>query len=733
VKFRPAEASARPTFTSGTSGNHFLTPKDVATIYDVNAVYNSGYTGNGQSIAVVGQSEVDVSDIEHFQSAAGLSTKDPNLVLVPNSGSAAYSTGDEAESDLDLEYSGGIAKGSTIYFVYVGNNSNYSVWDSIEYAVDTDISPIISVSYGACETAMSSSDYSTLESYMEQGASQGQSIIVASGDSGSTGCYGDVSLSTEQQEALAVDYPASSAYVTGIGGTEFPWDDVDSSNTTYWESSSGSDVVSSAKSYIPEQAWNDDSSSSGLSSGGGGTSTLTSRPSWQSGVTGISSGSYRLVPDVSLDSSPNNAGYLYCSSDKVATGISGSCSNGFRDSDDKYLTTAGGTSFAAPIFAGMLALINQRKNSTGQGLINKTLYELAADSSTYESAFHDITSGGNECAAGWDYCSSAGASKYYAGTGYDEATGLGSIDLYNLVTAWPSSSSSSLQATTTYFSPTSATIISGASQELTITVVAQSSSTSSTPTGTLIISVDGTKQSSSLSLSSGSASYTFSSTTTGSHVITATYSGDSTFGSSTGTSTISVMSSSGSGGSGSTTVTVTPSAGYTGTVDLTASTTNTYLQNYACYELSNATISSSSAATETLTVYLGSSNCSSSSSVRTFRAASSPKGSSHPASVKKLAAFGYIGLLLAGIIGWRSRRSGVCLGILGLVIVSTFVSGCSGSSSSKTFTVSDSPSSTTASEGSSGIPKGSYAITIEGQDSSKSSLSSSTTLTLTVD
>ena len=120
------------------------------------------------------------------------------------------------------------------------------------------------------------------------------------------------------------------------------------------------------------------------------------------------------------------------------------------------LTVAGGTSFAAPIFAGMLAIINQKENSTGQGLINSTLYTLAANSSTYSSAFHDITSGGNECTAGSSYCSSAGESKYYAGTGYDEASGLGSVDLYNLMTAWTAGSSASLNATTTALSAATA-------------------------------------------------------------------------------------------------------------------------------------------------------------------------------------------------------------------------------------------------------------------------------------
>jgi subtilase family serine protease len=756
VRFRTSQSSKlSPNFTSSQSGDHYLQPGDVSVIYDIKAAYNAGYTGTGQSIAVMGQSEISVSDIENFQSAAGLTKKDPTVVLVPDSGTAAVSTGDEAESDIDLEYSGGIAKGATIYLVYVGNNSNYSVWDSLEYAVDTKIAPILSLSYGECEPDLGSSDYSTLEAIMEQGASQGQSIMVSSGDSGSTACYADVSSSTttitSTEEELAVNYPASSAYATAMGGTEFPSADVSSSNTTYWESASSSDVVTSALSYIPEQVWNDDSSSAGskdgadyaLSSGGGGTSTFTARPSWQTGVTGISSGSYRLVPDISLDSSPNNAGYLYCSSDSTATGITGSCSDGFRDSSDEYLTVAGGTSFAAPIFAGMLALINQKQNSTGQGLINSTLYTMAASSTTYASAFHDITSGGNECAAGSSYCSSAGESEYYAGTGYDEASGLGSVDLYNLLTAWPSSSASLLDATTTTLSAASSSPSSGANDVITITVAPESSSVTTTPTGTLSIAVDGTTETSSLALSSGKATYTFSSTTSGSHVITAKYSGDSTFASSTGTVTVTIgsSSSSGSGGSGSTTVTVTPSGGYTGTVDLTLSTSSTYIEDYACYDVSDPKITGTSAVSETLTIYTGSTNCSSSSAQsgkvhHSFNSAKTTKISSKSGLPITAPVLGSTGLLLAGLIGWRFRRIRAFSYMLALVALGFVLSGCGGSSSSsssKGFSLSVSPSSVTVSAGSSGIPTGSYTLTVDGEDSSDSSLTASTSMTLVVD
>ena len=441
--FRPS--AVQPSFTYAPSGAHFLSPKDIGTIYDINAAWNSGYTGSGVTIAVVGQTQVSPSDITAFQSAAGLTAKAPNLILVPNSGTSAVVSGDEAESDLDLEYAGGIAPGATIDFIYVGNAKNLSVFDALQYAIDNKVGSIINISYGACEPDVSSSSFSALEGILEQGASQGQTVVAASGDDGSTACYYPTNNTvTAPMQVLAVNYPASSAYAVGVGGTEFPA--ADASSSTYWKSASSSDVVSSALSYIPEQAWNDDSASIGtqygaqyaLSSGGGGISTLTARPSWQTGVPGIPSGSFRLVPDVSLASSPNYVAYVYCSSDTSgwSSGQKASCNSGFRDSITQDLTVAGGTSFASPIFAGMLAILTQKQGSSGLGVANRTLYSLASNSSTYASAFHDITSGSNKCTAGAPFCSSSGASQYAAGVGYDEATGLGSVDFNNLMTAW---------------------------------------------------------------------------------------------------------------------------------------------------------------------------------------------------------------------------------------------------------------------------------------------------------
>ena len=125
---------------------------------------------------------------------------------MPNSGKSEIFDGDELESDLDLEYSGGIATGAAITFVYVGNNQNYSAWDAtISYAVDNRTAPIISTSYGECEAGLGSREVSSLNATLAQAAAQGQSVIAAAGDDGSTECYG--TLNGPQGEALAVDFP----------------------------------------------------------------------------------------------------------------------------------------------------------------------------------------------------------------------------------------------------------------------------------------------------------------------------------------------------------------------------------------------------------------------------------------------------------------------------------------------------------------------------------------------
>ena len=769
-QYIPMNSRARGAFTSSVSGSVFLAPGDVKVAYDVNPLLTAGNNGTGQAIAVVGQSYINVSDIANFQSAAGLPNKPPTLVLVPNSGNGTtFSAGDEGESDLDLEWSSAMAPGASIFLVYVGSDTSQSVFNSIQYAVDQKIGNIISISYGACETELTPTEESALEATLSQGATQGQTIVSASGDDGSTSCFvenppqtGDPSLAI--QEALAVSYPASSAYVTGVGGTEVSAADDLSTNSTYWDAQSSSDILTSLKTYIPEISWNDEAylisaGGSGLSASGGGPSALFTKPTWQAGVPGIPADGKRDVPDVALYASPSFPGYLYCTSDQSDWSPGGpgtpaqaaSCNSGFRDSSTNDLTIAGGTSFATPIFAGMIAILNQSSGyTTGQGLINPKLYTLASNATTYAAAFHDVTSGNNECLAGTTYCSSSSGSttNYSAGTGYDLVTGLGSVDLNVLATAWTASTASPI-ATSTTVAASSATPALNANDTFTITVASSTGST--VPTGTVAVTVDGTTATGSPFTLTANGTYaevlTFA--TAGAHTVVAQYSGDATHAASTGAVTVTVPGSTtpgtfklgstnvtvSQGSSGSSTITVTPAGGYTGTVDLAFDTSNDSALANLCYSFTNTlsdgdgsvTVSSATAVTTQLTLDTNASDCVSAAIVLGKKsglhrfvamgkaAKNSPPSGPNPAPL----GVAFAGLLLAGFLGRSSRKFRTTAGLIALLAVGFAVSACGGGGSSGT----SAPSNPA---------KGTYTITVTGQDSTSATNTATTSFTLTI-
>lgn len=756
--FRPKPRFRRPKadFTSSQSGHTFLTPKDVATIYDVNAAYSAGYTGKGQSIAVVGQSSVDMTDIENFQNALGQTRKDPTLVFVPQSGNVVAFQGDESESDLDLEYTTGVAPGASIYLVYVGDDPTMNVWDSFKYAIDNDIAPIISDSYGLCEPALGAAEYASKNSMLQQGAAQGQSIIAPAGDSGSPDCEGVSGLSTAQQEQLAVDFPASSQYVTAMGGSEFPSSVVCNLSTcttpppTYWQAANGADVISSALSSVPfpEQAWNDDAAPSNgnpafLGAGGGGVSTFTARPSWQAQAglppgtsSTLSTVTTRMVPDISLSGSPNNAGYLYCSSDP-STGVTGSCSNGFRDVNTTNLTVAGGTSFDVPIFAGLVALINEKeKPSTagkvGQGVVAPILYQIA--STKYATDFHDITAGNNNCSvAGTTVCPSSGgsASSYSTGNGYDLATGLGSIDFNKLLADWPAGSS--LPASTTSLSAATNAPAVGANDAITITV--SPASGSGTPTGTVALLVDGVAAGGSpLTLdSSGVANYTFvpAPASSGSHVIAATYSGDTKFAPSASTLVVgnqsfrltSTSATIVAGSAGASTITITPQEGYTGTISWSVTSSPAFTNG--CFSIANANVSNTTAVNASLSINTNPTACGGAAMLSLpgmagARAVASRNFAGRVNSPFRGTALGLVmgGLLLAGVFVCRPGKTRAVSGMLLLAALLLGIPACGGGGGS--------PSSNTKN-----VAQGTYTVTVVGTDTS-ASISGSTALSVTV-
>jgi subtilase family serine protease len=417
-------SGAEPHFTNGSSA-HFISPDDLAVIYDIKALYDSGITG-GSAIAVVGQTQVDPADIAAFRSASGLPTNPFRPVLMPNTGTSAVSSDDVLEAELDVEWSGAIAKDATILFVYPGNAKNsdgtlsFNVIDAFSYVIDNNLAPVISISYGLCEASAGASGRNFFQAAATQAVMQGQTISSASGDDGATDCEDPNANSATQ--GLAVDLPSAIPEVTGVGGSEFSGDVT--SGSTYWSATNSANSAS-ALSYIPETTWNDTAQTlatgDGLSAGGGGASAFFAKPAWQAGV-GVPNDGKRDVPDIALNASAHHDGYLACSS--------GSCVTGFVGSDNKILLV-GGTSVGAPVFAGIVSLINQAAQTNGQGNVNAQLYPLA---SSNPSAFHDITTGDNKipCTSGSTGCSTAN-SHLVAASRVGWAGAVGSFLLISLV------------------------------------------------------------------------------------------------------------------------------------------------------------------------------------------------------------------------------------------------------------------------------------------------------------
>ncbi len=482
-------AKIQPHLTSFVSGNHFLSPGDFATIYDLQGLYTAGADGSGQKIAVIGQSSVSTTDLNNFRSAAGLPASTVTMTLA--GGTSTRCGGDEGESDLDIEWAGGVAKKATIIFVYAGLGTTdscggargNSVWNALDYAVQHNTAPFISISYGFCEAGLGNTFILQKRTIAKQGITQGQTIVSASGDAGAADC----DSGTSATQGLAVDVPAAIPEVTGAGGNEFSGDVAGTvtgtpPNTTagadmpYWSASgTGSDTVSSAQEYIPEMAWNDTANVNNngtLSASGGGASTifLKSDAPWQVG-TGVPNDGKRDVPDISMSASQFHDPYLICSEDDGNGGITSTCTAGFRTGSGGNFTAVGGTSASAPTFSGILALVNQyigNNAPTGLAPVNPMLYSLAAST---PSAFHDVKTGDNKvpCTTGTPNCTT-GSMGFSAGTGYDQVTGLGSVDALAFAQAWA--------ATIVNFSMTAGTlspasIPAGTSGTTTITIAPQ--------------------------------------------------------------------------------------------------------------------------------------------------------------------------------------------------------------------------------------------------------------------
>jgi kumamolisin len=341
----------------------------------VGQLYNfpANLNGSGETIGILELGGgYTASDLQSYFSALGLNV--PNVIDVSVDGgtnSPGDPNGADAEVELDIQVAGSVANAASIA-VYFAPNTDQGFIDAITTAVhDTTNKPsVLSISWGGPESSWSQSSITALDNACQSAGALGVTITVASGDSGSS----------DGTSGTVVDFPASSPHVLACGGTE---------------------LFASGTQISEEVVWDDQSAGGGAS--GGGFSTTFPVATWQtSAVPSGSSG--RGVPDVSGDASPES-GY-----DVVVDG---------------QQEVVGGTSAVAPLYAGLITLINQQlaqQGAASAGFVNPTLYQNA-------NAFHDITQGNN------------GA--YSAGPGWDACTGLGSPDGASILTALTTTTSSS--------------------------------------------------------------------------------------------------------------------------------------------------------------------------------------------------------------------------------------------------------------------------------------------------
>ncbi len=504
--FKPVPRPLRvsPDFTS--FGMHLLAPGDIATIYDLNPLYNSGIKGSGQTIVIPGQTDVTLSDIVEFRQLFGLPANNPKLMLFGTD--PGFSAGDLQEADLDLELAGAVAPSATVVYAY-----SMDAFLSLQYAVDQNLGQVISLSYGACEIDQPTG----FRAVTQQANAQGITIMASAGDSGAANCD-DGNPTPQASTGPTVSWPADFPEVTAVGGTEF-----NDGSGTYWSTRNNTNG-GSALSYIPEVVWNDSAAQNQLAAGGGGPSAMFAKPWWQTGP-GVPNDNARDLPDVAMAASPLHYPYLFVS-----------------QGNEEY---AGGTSGASPVFAAMVALVNQYLVSNGTltvpglGNINPALYRLAQAA---PSAFHDITGGNNAvpCVQSTTGCVD-GMVGYNAAPGFDLASGLGSVDGFNLASHWSSGSAATTSLT---ISPNPA----GANSAVALTATVRGAG--ATPTGSVAFVLDGVGAFgavalATVNLSAGSAAGTASAVlnATGSQLafgngtIHALYSGDAVYENSQGSAT----------------------------------------------------------------------------------------------------------------------------------------------------------------------------------------------------
>ena len=576
ASYDPKTDKATPQWTVGSSSagySYVLAPQDYAVQYDLNKLYSAGINGTGQTIAIVNDSNINIALVNQFRSLFSLSANPPQVIIdgndpgvdgINNPDGPNY---DSVEAYLDVEWSGAVAQGATVDLVIAADTAlEQGLILAAEHAIYGNVAPVLSLSFGNCESSLGTSN-AFLSSLWEQAAAQGITVTVSTGDNGSANCDNDNTVEYAS-DGLAVSGFASTPYNVAVGGTDFYYSSynqgqtaIDNQLATYWNTAtSNSTPTASIKGVIPEQPWNSsqyglnilseytysgDTETSMAAGSGGSSIVYTTKPAWQTGFGDTA----RDLPDVSLFASSgiNASYYPVCYYD-------GDCQPA-SSGGTVQITGIGGTSASAPSFAGIMALVNQEYGRQGQA--DFVLYPLATQ---FPAAFNDVTVGTNSvpcdltdkttnCIAAAnpitvDVTDSNGdtvaitegqigtgtTADYNAAVGYDMASGLGTVDAYNLVTDW---NKVAFATTTTTLTPSSTNFAHGTAVKVNGTVT----TASGTPSGDVALMTDSTEpvqQGQTLfNLSSGSYSGSISTLPGGSYNIWAQYGGDSANGLST--------------------------------------------------------------------------------------------------------------------------------------------------------------------------------------------------------
>lgn len=550
VSEHPIAGKLRPgkkpdlTFSNGT---HAMGPQDYAVIYN-SPVFSGGVTGAGVTIGIVGRSNLfnGGGDINNFAFNVFNCCGNFNILL-NGADPGDLGGGEEAEATLDTTWAGAVAPGARADLVVSATTNTTDGVDLSEvYIIENNFADIMTESFGACEADFTSSDAAGVSALAEQAAAQGITYFVSTGDEGAEGCD-DPNFETVATGPVSANLLASTPFNVAVGGTMFN----ENGKTTYWSATNTNQE--SALSYIPENVWNESCAASNcpegntpnIWAGSGGASMFFAKPSWQSGLPTIPADGARDLPDVSLSAASHDP-YLLC--------LEGSCVP--NSQGQFFIYFVWGTSAASPSFAGVAALVEQQTASLGlgtrQGQANYVLYPLAAKqlannyqcngSSTTTSPdlahciFNDITAGNNAVPGEVNY--GLPIAQYQAAAGYDLASGLGSVNIANLVTNWNSVT----------FNPTTTTLVLNPTSNIThgspvsVNITVSPSSGAGTPTGDVSLLAENgpvdcfgpTAAADGRPLLSGSAAFSTNVLPGGGpYCVWAHYAGDATYASST--------------------------------------------------------------------------------------------------------------------------------------------------------------------------------------------------------